>query len=147
MKTVLIVEDTDDDVFFLRRAMKEADINNPLQIVTDGQQAIDYLDGKGVYADREKYPLPFLVLLDLKLPYVMGLDVLKWIRQRPQFEKMLVVILTSSQQDSDIEATYRLGGNFFLIKPPNRTKLLELVKNLGNAWHPFKERPERPNYE
>ena len=147
MKTVLIVEDTEDDVFFLRRAMKEADINNPLQIVADGQQAIDYLDGKGVYADREKYPIPFLVLLDLKLPYVMGLDVLKWIRERPQFEKMLVVVLTSSQQDSDIEATYRLGGNFFLIKPPNRSKLLELVKNLGNGWPPFKEKPERPKYE
>lgn len=144
MKTVLLVEDTEDDVFFLKRALKEAEIHNPLQTVPDGQQALDYLEGKGPFADREKYPIPFLVLLDLKLPYVMGLDVLKWIRQRPQFEKMLIVVLTSSQQDSDIEATYRLGGNFFLIKPPNGQKLLELVKRLEGSWHPFKDRPERP---
>jgi CheY-like chemotaxis protein len=139
MKTVLLVEDAEDDVFFLKRALLEADIRNPLQVVPDGQQAIDYLEGKGPYADREKYPLPFLILLDLKLPYIMGLDVLRWIRERPAFEKVLIVVLTSSQQDSDIEATYRLGGNFYLIKPPNGAKLTELVRAMAKEWQPFKD--------
>jgi CheY-like chemotaxis protein len=134
MKTILLVEDIDDDVFFLKRALRDAKIAHPLQIVVDGQQALDYLEGKSEYADRDKFPLPFLVLLDLKLPYVMGLDVLKWIRQRREFDAMLVVVLTSSQQDSDLTATYRLGGNSYLIKPPSREKILELVKSLGEYW-------------
>jgi CheY-like chemotaxis protein len=134
MRTILAVEDVDDDVFFLKRALREARIANPLQVVTDGQQALDYFEGKNGYADREKFPLPFLVLLDLKLPYVMGLDVLKWIRQQRQFDGVLVVVLTSSQQDSDLTATYRLGGNSYLVKPPTRDKLSELVKTLGDLW-------------
>jgi CheY-like chemotaxis protein len=134
MKTILLVEDTDDDVFFLKRALRDAGIDNPLQVVVDGQRALDYLEGKGAFADREKYPLPFLILLDLKLPYVMGLDVLKWIRQQRELDTTLVVVLTSSQQDSDVTATYRLGGNSYLIKPPNREKLHELVKSLGEYW-------------
>ncbi len=134
MRTILVVEDIDDDVFFLKRALRDAGITNPLQVVADGQQALEYFDGKGAYADREKYPLPFLVLLDLKLPYVMGLDVLKWIRQRRALDGTLVVVLTSSQQDSDLKATYRLGGNSYLIKPPTREKLQELVKTLGEYW-------------
>jgi CheY-like chemotaxis protein len=135
MKTILVVEDTEDDVFFLKRAMKDATIGNPVQVVVDGQQALDYMAGAGIYADREKYPLPFLILLDLKLPYVMGLDVLKWIREQPQFKKILVAVLTSSQSDQDIAATTRLGGDFYLVKPPSKVKLGELVKNLAIAWN------------
>ena len=144
MKTVLLVEDTEDDVFFLKRALKEAQWQHPLRVVTDGRLAIDYLSGTGIYADREKYPLPFLVLLDLKLPYVMGLEVLEWIRARPEFETMLVVVLTSSQEDKDIRETYRLRGNSYLIKPPNRAKLLELVKSLGDYWFEHNQTPD-PN--
>jgi CheY-like chemotaxis protein len=134
MRTILVVEDIDDDVFFLKRALRDAGIANPLQVVVDGQQALEYLEGKGPYADREKHPVPFLILLDLKLPYVMGLDVLKWIRQRRELDGVLVVVLTSSQQDSDLAATYRLGGNSYIIKPPTREKLQELVKTLGEYW-------------
>ena len=141
MKTVLLVEDTEDDVFFLKRALREANLNHPLHVVNDGKKAIDYMAGAGEYADREKYPLPFLVLLDLKLPYVMGLDVLKWIRNRPEFESILVVVLTSSQEDKDIRETYRLRGNSYLIKPPNRAKLLELVKSLGDYWFQHNQTP------
>jgi CheY-like chemotaxis protein len=130
MKTILVVEDTEDDVFFLKRALRDASINNPVQVVVDGQQALDYLTGTGDYADREKFPLPFLVLLDLKLPYVMGLEVLRWIREQPEFNSMLVAILTSSQQDSDISATTKLGGNFYFVKPPSKQKLSDLVKSL-----------------
>jgi CheY-like chemotaxis protein len=131
VKTILVVEDTEDDVFFLVRALKGAGIPNPVQIVSDGQQALDYLSGTGVYTDRETYPLPFLVLLDLKLPYVMGLDVLKWIRARPEFNSMIVAVLTSSQQDKDITETTRLGGNFYFVKPPSKQKLIELMRGLA----------------
>jgi CheY-like chemotaxis protein len=133
-KTILIVEDTEDDVFFLKRALKAAEIVNPVQVVVDGQQAIDYMAGDGAFADREKYPLPFLILLDLKLPYVMGLDVLKWIRERPEFKPILIAVLTSSQADNDISATTRLGGDFYLVKPASKQKLTDLVKNLAGHW-------------
>src|SRR5256885_17080895 len=82
MKTILQVEDDPNDVFFLQHAMTKAGVANPVQVATDGQQAIDYLRGAGKFADREQFPLPCLVLLDLKLPHVMGLDVLRWIRQQ-----------------------------------------------------------------
>ena len=131
MKTLLLVEDSDDDVFFLKRALQRAGIQNPLQVVTDGQQAIDYLDGTGPFADRKKYPLPSLVLLDLKLPYIMGVDVLKWIRKCSAFSTMPVVVLTSSQEDGDISATQTLGGASYLTKPPDREKLLELINRLN----------------
>ncbi len=133
-KTILVVEDTEDDVFFLKRALKSAEIGNPIQVVTDGQQALDYMAGTGPYADRQQYPLPFLILLDLKLPYVMGLDVLKWIRERPEFKSILIAVLTSSQADFDIAATTRLGGDFYLVKPPSKQKLSELVKSLLVQW-------------
>lgn len=134
MKTILVVEDTEDDVFFLLRALKAADIGNPVHVATDGQQALDYLSGTGPYADRAAHPLPFLVLLDLKLPYVMGLDVLKWIRSQREFDSVIVAILTSSQQDHDITETTRLGGNFYFVKPPSKQKLIELMRSLAQQW-------------
>jgi CheY-like chemotaxis protein len=131
MKTILVVEDTEDDVFFLKRALKSASIPNPVQVVEDGQKALDYLSGTGIYADRATYPLPFLVLLDLKLPYVMGLDVLKWIRSQREFDPTIVAVLTSSQQDHDLTETTRLGGNFYFVKPPTPEKLSDLVRKLA----------------
>jgi CheY-like chemotaxis protein len=133
-KTILIVEDTEDDVFFLKRALRDSRIDHPLSVVVDGQEALDYLQGKGQFADRAVYPLPFLILLDLKLPYVMGLDVLKWIRQQQAHDETLVAALTSSQQDRDMEETYRLGVDAYLIKPATRAKLLELKENLRDKW-------------
>jgi CheY-like chemotaxis protein len=105
-----------------------------LQVVVDGRHALDYLQGKGEFSDRTKFPLPFLILLDLKLPYVMGLDVLRWIRQQPEYADILVVVLTSSQHDADMEETFKLGGNAYLIKPATRAKLLEMVQNLRERW-------------
>lgn len=131
---ILIVEDTDDDLFFLKRALSESDIHHPISVATDGRQAIDYLRGEGVYADRKMYPVPFLVLLDLKLPYIMGLDVLKWMRQQPEYAATLVVVLTSSPAERDREETFRLGGNDYIVKPPNRAKLREMVERLRERW-------------
>ena len=133
-KTILIVEDTEDDVFFLKRALRDSGIDHPLSIAIDGKQALDYLQGNGDYANRAQHPLPFLILLDLKLPYVMGLDVLKWIRAQPEYADTLVVVLTSSQHDRDMTETFRLGGNAYMIKPATPVKLLEMIKNLGDKW-------------
>ena len=133
MKPILQVEDDPNDVFLLQRAMKKAGVPNPVQIVTDGQQAIDYLRGAGKFADRGKFPFPCLVLLDLKLPYVMGLDVLRGIRKETG-TALVVVILTASREDADIAAAYRLGANAFLTKPSEANKLKDMVKAIMDFW-------------
>ena len=133
MKTILQVEDDPNDVFLLKHAMKKAQMANPMQVASDGQEAIDYLSGAGKFADREQYPLPGLVLLDLKLPFVMGLDVLKWIRKQPNAGPV-VIILTASAEDEDIASAYRLGANAFLTKPSEANKLQEIVKAIKDFW-------------
>lgn len=133
MKTILQVEDDPNDVFFLQHAMKEAGVTNPIQVASDGHEAIDYLKGAGKFADRQKFPLPDLVLLDLKLPYVMGLDVLKWIRQQAGMD-IPVVMLTASREDADIAAAYRLGANAFLTKPSEASRLGDMIKALADFW-------------
>src|SRR5204863_2351905 len=99
VKTILQVDDDPNDVFLLQHAMTKAGVDNPIQVAHDGQQAIDYLAGAGDFADRAKFPYPCLVLLDLKLPFVMGLDVLRWIRR--QSGTLIVVMLTASCSDAD----------------------------------------------
>jgi CheY-like chemotaxis protein len=134
--TILLIEDSSDDVFFMERAMKAAGFTTPLQVAKDGQAALDYLGGINGYADRQKYPLPSLVLLDLKLPQVLGLDVLKWIRARPELQAMPVVVLTSSGERSDLDRAYRLGANSFMVKP-SPDDLPALAKCLADYWFKF----------
>jgi CheY-like chemotaxis protein len=120
-------------VFFLEHAMQKVGLANCVQVASDGQQAIDYLEGAGKFADREKFPLPCLVLLDLKLPHVMGLEVLKWIRQRSG-PPLVVIVLTASAEQADIAAAYRLGANAFLTKPSESGKFEETVKAIKDFW-------------
>jgi two-component system response regulator len=120
-------------VFFLQHAMKKAGVANPVQVASDGQQAIDYLKGAGKFADRELFPVPCLVLLDLKLPYVMGLDVLRWIRKQPG-TAFPVVMLSASAEDADIATAYRLGANAFLTKPSEASKLVDMAKAIKDFW-------------
>lgn len=134
MKPILLVEDNEDDIFLMKRAVKSTDWVNPLRIVTDGQQAIDYLSGAGEYSDRTAYPIPCLLLLDMKLPYRNGLDVIKWIRQESSLKTLLVVFLTSSPSEMDIAEAYRLGANAFLVKPPSVEKLTDMLKALREFW-------------
>ena len=133
MKTILQVEDDENDVFFFQRAMKKAGADNPIQVATDGRQAIDYLQGTGKFSDRELFPLPSLVLLDLKLPHVMGLEVLRWIRQQPG-PAIPVVILSASGEWADISAAYQLGANAVLMKPSEAGKLDEMVRSIKDFW-------------
>ncbi len=132
--TILLVEDNEHDVFAMRRALKQARIVNPLRVVTDGQEALDYFSGAREYADRERHPIPFIVFLDLKLPFVNGFEVLSWIRQQPSLESTLVVVLTSSAENRDQERAYALGARSYLIKPPTAETLLDVLNSLKTYW-------------
>ncbi len=141
-KTILLVEDSPDDVFLLQRAFKQAGYTQPIQIASDGQEAVDYLSGKKPFADRAKYPFPALVLLDLKLPQMPGLEVLAWIRSTAAVATTPVVVLTSSRQESDIETAQRRGANAFVVKPASSDQRLEFVKHLIGFWLNFNEPPQ-----
>jgi CheY-like chemotaxis protein len=140
-ETILLVEDDQNDVFFLQYAFQEAGITNPLQVVTDGQQAIDYLQGQGRYADRNRFPFPCLVLLDLKLPVKMGLDVLRWVQSQTQLQSLLVLVLTSSCNVRDVNEAYRLGARAFLVKPVSTDKRIEMARAIKQFWLELNEPP------
>src|ERR1039457_3119594 len=123
--------------------MQKVALASPIQVASDGQQAIDYLKGAGEFANREKFPLPCLVLLDLKLPYVMGLEVLKWIRKQPG-PVLIEILLTASAEDADIAAAYRLGANAFLTKPSKASKLEDMAKAIKDFWLTHNTLPEKP---
>jgi CheY-like chemotaxis protein len=136
-KTILLVEDDEDDAFIFRRALKESRIANPLSIAVNGKQAVDYLAGNGEYSDRERFPLPFIIFLDLKLPYLGGFDVLRWIRRQPELEPVVVVVLTSSDEERDHTTAYELGARSYIVKPPDREQLLNLFRSLESYWARF----------
>ena len=136
-RALLLVEDNEDDVFLMRRALKSAGVANPLHVVEDGQAAVDYLEGAGKYSDRTSHPLPVIVFLDLKLPYKSGTEVLAWIRRQKEFESLIVVVLTSSNEPSDLNTCYRLGANSYLVKPPTPEQLEELAKAFKWYWLEF----------
>ena len=122
------------DAFLLQYAFQRAEITAPLQVVTDGQMAIDYLSGAGKFSDRTQFPLPGLVLLDLKLPYVLGMEVLAWIRQQPSLKRLIVIILSASVNEGDIAKAYELGVNAFLVKPSDLDTLADMSKALKLFW-------------
>lgn len=134
---LLLVEDNEDDRFFLKRALKAAGVSNPLFIAEDGQKAIDYLSGAGAFGDRAKFPVPAVILLDLNMPEVKGLEVLHWLRQQDSLRGVVVVILTSSQEPSDVRKAYQLGANSYLVKPATSGQLENLVKALDQYWLEF----------
>jgi CheY-like chemotaxis protein len=132
--TLLLVEDNEHDVFLMRRALGQADIRNPVQVVSDGEQAIDYLAGNGDFNDRKTYPFPSLVLLDLKLPFKTGHDVLAWIRDEAKLDELVVVILTSSDEPADVNRAYKLGANSYLVKPASLAQLRDLARSFKWYW-------------
>jgi len=133
-KRVLVAEDDPSDAFLLQRAFAAAQIPATLHFVRDGQEAIDYLTGEAAYSDRVSHPLPDLMLLDLKMPRLNGFDVLSWLRGKPGLKRLLVAVLTSSDQPVDINRAYDLGANSYLLKPHSSSDLFELVKRLQRYW-------------
>ena len=134
IKKVLIAEDDPGDVFLLKRAFSQSGISITLHFVRDGQEVIDYLRGENGYADRQNYPMPDLLLLDLKMPRLNGFDVLEWLRDQPGLKRLLVTILTSSDQPQDVNRAYDLGANSYLLKPHNSEYLCDLVKLVERYW-------------
>src|SRR5580704_12646023 len=138
---ILLVEDDENDVFFLQRALKQAQIANPLHRVRDGEEAISYLRGEEEFADREKFPMPTLMLLDLKMPRKNGFEVIDWVRAQPGLKRLPIVVLTSSREDPDVNRAYELGANTYLVKPVRFEGLVEMMKALNLYWLILAEKP------
>jgi CheY-like chemotaxis protein len=130
-RAVLLVEDEPADVLFMRRAWKQVGLEAPLAVVDDGEKAMAYLTGSGPYADRAKYPFPSLVLLDLKIPLLSGLEVLDRIRKDPGLNQLPVTVLTSSEEPGDVSRARALGVTDYIVKPTAYTKLIDIVRGLA----------------
>ena len=139
---ILLGEDREDDVVIIRRAFLQSRILNPLFVVKDGEEVISYLSGKGKYSNRAEFPLPELLLLDLKMPKLDGFEVLRWVRQNPGLQALRVVVLTSSEEISDVNRAYQLGANSFLVKLVNFDRLIEISQAIKGYWLWMSKTPE-----
>jgi two-component system response regulator len=140
-KRILLVEDNPDDIALALRAFKKNNIANEVKVIGDGEEALDYLFANGSYADAASEPLPEVMLLDLKLPKVGGLEVLRQIRAHSRTRLLPVVILTSSHEDRDLVAGYSLGANSYIQKPVDFTQFSEAIRQLGMYWLVLNESP------
>lgn len=132
--TILLVEDDRNDEELTRLALIENRVSNDLNIVRDGAEALDYLFGRGKFADRTAHPFPQVVLLDLKLPKVNGVEVLKQLRDHPSTKFLPVVVFTSSKEERDLVDCYKFGANAYVRKPINFSEFSEAVRQLGMFW-------------
>jgi len=141
-RVILLAEDDDDDILLIELAFKEAQIPNRLQVVRDGEEAIAYLTGEGQYANRVEYPLPTLLLLDMKMPRKNGFEVLQWIRSEPTLRALRVIVLTTCTEPAKAREAYLLGANAFLVKPAEFRSLVNLFKSLDSYWLRFDRSPD-----
>ncbi|MDB6022017.1 MAG: two-component system response regulator [Pedosphaera sp.] len=132
--TILIIEDDPNDALLLQKALSRERITNPLQVVHDGQEAIEYLQGEGPYQDRARFPFPSVIFTDLKMPRRSGFEVLEWLRCHPDCSVIPLIILTNSKIDADIKRAYEMGANAYLVKPASLQDLQEMVKTAYNFW-------------
>lgn len=128
LRGILLVEDEEHDVFFMRRAMTTAGLPPLIHVATNGQDAVDYMSGAGEYSDRERFPLPMCIFLDLKLPFIHGFQVLEWVRTQPDLQKVSVFILSASAEESDRRRAEELGATGYLVKPPTPRMLLDALQ-------------------
>ena len=140
---ILLIEDNPDDEALTLRALKKNNILNEVVVARDGVEALDYLFGKGVYADRDMSVMPNLILLDLKLPKMDGLEVLRHLRTDDRTKILPVVILTSSKEEQDLINGYSLGANSYVRKPVDFSQFSEAVRQLGLYWFVLNESPPR----
>ncbi len=131
---VLLVEDNPDEAFLTQKAFKKGEVANPLKIISDGSQALDFLFSQETYSDRAIDDRPVLILLDLKLPLISGLDVLKAVKANPNTSLIPIVVLTSSTEDADRIESYRFGANDFINKPTGLTEFVEIIKSIKLKW-------------
>ena len=131
---ILLVEDNRMDVELTLDAFRESRLKNTIQVASNGQEALDYIFGRGKYADRNAYPMPNLILLDLKLPGIDGFEVLRQIKGTPLLKRLPVVILTSSKEEGDRALSYDIGANSYLVKPVSFEGFLNVVKQIEGYW-------------
>jgi len=143
----MVVEDREDDIFLMRKAFEKASLTNPLHIVRSGDEALIYLSGEGKYANRAEFPLPILILLDLKLPRMDGFEVLAWIRRQDGIRGIPVVVLTSSTEIRDVNRAYALGANSFFVKEFDFQKAVDLSQLLRQYWVHKALKPETSRQE
>src|SRR5690348_11409234 len=129
-RTVLLVDDNEDDVFLMHRAFKKAGFQFPVRQVRDGEQAISYLKGDGIYQDREEYPIPSMMLLDLNMPKKDGFEVLEWMQTQPDLGSLTVIVTTASTRPEDVTRAYQLGATCFLVKPSAFAELGAMMRTL-----------------
>jgi CheY-like chemotaxis protein len=131
----MIVEDDLNDIFLVKRAFKMANLRNPLQVVTDGQEAIHYLNGEMKYSDRNAFPLPKLIVMDIKMPRRSGFEVLDWVKGRQGILRRIpIIIVSSSDNPSDINRAYELGANAYMVKPLNFKEVERLFESITQYW-------------
>ncbi len=141
---ILLAEDDPNDVLLIQRAFQKAGLGAVLKVVRDGEQAIDYLSGRDGYANRTRYPLPFLILLDLKMPGTDGFEVLQWVRSEPDLKRTLVIVLTSSNLQADVDRAYELGANSYLVKPVEFSQMVNMIQRFEAYWTEINRTPTPP---
>lgn len=137
----LYVEDTDNDVYLVRKAIAKAALPIQLHNVRDGEELIRYLEGKGIFSERQHYPLPTILLLDLKMPKKDGFEVLNWVRQQPQLKRMIVIVFTASNRQEDVDRSHELGANAVLVKPGTLVDLVAMLEQI-HAWLSLTRQPQ-----
>ena len=138
---ILLVEDDPNDTLLIKRAFDKANLGGQFRAVASGDQAIEYLRGVENYADRGQFPLPFLLLLDLKMPGRDGFEVLRWVRAQSEFRRLLVVVLTSSNLQADVDRAYELGANSYLVKPVEFGEMVNMIQRFEAYWAELNRRP------
>jgi len=141
-KSILLIEDNPDDVLLIKMAFKNNRLSNDIVVIDDGALVADYFEGKGSFSGRDKYDLPELVLLDLKLPNVSGLEILQYIRNNRLSRLVPIIILTSSSEEKDMINSYLNGANSYVRKPVDFSSFMEAVKSLGLYWLVINKTPE-----
>lgn len=136
MLSILLAEDSPDDVLLLQHAFKKAGVAHRLEVVCDGIEAMEYLNGENAYADREQHPFPDVLLLDLNMPRMNGFEVLEQVRREPRYSGLMVHVLTASSREADVQRAYALGANSYVLKPSHMSDLVAFASAL-NQWHQF----------
>jgi CheY-like chemotaxis protein len=131
---ILVAEDRDEDLFMLQRAFSQLGVDTPVQYLRNGEEAIAYLKGQGRFANRDEFPMPTVLLLDLKMPRKNGFEVLEWIQQQPSLNELRTIVLTTSEDVYEVSRAYQLGAASFLTKPLNFNEFKDTIQMVHNYW-------------
>jgi len=142
---VLVAEDNPDDATLLRKAVEKAGIPGAIRILTDGEQMLLYLQGRGAYANRTVNAQPSLIILDLKMPRKTGFEVLEWLQEHPEYSVVPTVVMSASVMEEDVRKAYRLGANTYFIKPGTYSELVDTMRALKDYWSKAKKVASQSN--